>query len=38
LDPESLVGARGFDGSYLAERFDDSGEHGVEIRKNWGEN
>jgi len=33
LDPESPVGARGFNGSYRAEGFDDSGEHGVEIRQ-----
>jgi hypothetical protein len=37
LDPESPVAARGFDGSYRAEGFDNSGEHGVEIRKNRGE-
>jgi len=34
LDPECPVAARGFDGSYRAEGFDNSGEHGVEIRKN----
>jgi hypothetical protein len=37
LDPECQVGAGGFDGSYRAEGFDDSGKHGVEIRKKWGE-
>jgi hypothetical protein len=35
LDPEYPVGAGGFHGFYCAERFDDTGEHGVEIRKNW---
>jgi hypothetical protein len=37
LDPEYFVTAGGFDGSYRAEGFDDSGKHGVEIRKKWGE-
>lgn len=35
FDPEHAVGAVGFHGFYRAECFDDSGEHGFEIRKNW---
>jgi small subunit ribosomal protein S21 len=38
VDPERPVAAGGFDGSYCAEGFDDTGEHGAEIRKKWGEN